>query len=312
LGLPERVLELARSYLSEEHKGVESVLQKLQGQLGTVERAEREARQLKDEAERLRSEWEERVRVTVQESLEKARQKLKHVLELAQIEVRETVKRIQSNPTHKQMDEIRRELNEVFEQGEKRIGTSVTEAAPELAEAIGEDVASAPEAPKFSTGSWVRVPKWKNVGEIIEWDGKRAKVALGAQQSTGGLGKAFVVTVYPVEMELLSERELRTVLGVRSGFGGSKPAKVTVQSSETGHVSDQIDLRGKRLDDAMREVSGYLDRAFRSGKNEVTIVHGLGTGALREGVRSLLKSTNYVAQYQDAGSSGATLVRFSV
>jgi DNA mismatch repair protein MutS2 len=87
---------------------------------------------------------------------------------------------------------------------------------------------------------------------------------------------------------------------------------VTVQSSETGHVSDQIDLRGKRLDDAMREVSGYLDRAFRSGKNEVTIVHGLGTGALREGVRSLLKSTNYVAQYQDAGSSGATLVRFSV
>ncbi|NDG86162.1 MAG: hypothetical protein EBX52_14125, partial [Proteobacteria bacterium] len=122
----------------------------------------------------------------------------------------------------------------------------------------------------------------------------------------------FVVTVYPAEMELLSEREMRTVLGVRSGQTGQKKQTVTVQAADPGHVADQLDLRGQRLDDAMREVTNYLDRAFRAGKNEVTIVHGLGTGALREGVRSLLKSTNYVAAYQDAGTSGATLVRFSV
>jgi hypothetical protein len=210
------------------------------------------------------------------------------------------------------LDEIRRELNEVFEQGEKRIGTSVTEAAPELSEAFGEEVNPPLEAPRFEKGVWVRVPKWKNVGEIIEWDGKRAKVALGAQQAATGMGKAFVVTVYPVEMEPLSERELKTVLGVRAGVGGGRIPKVTVQSESLGPVPDQIDLRGQRLEDAVREVGTYLDRAFRSGKNEVTIVHGLGTGALREGIRSLLKKTTYVAQYQDAGTSGATLVRFSV
>lgn len=312
LGLPASVLERARTYLTDEHKVVETVLQKLQSQLGAVERAEREAQHLRDEAERMRAEWEEKVKVTVQESLEKARQKLKHVLELAQIEVRETIKKIQSTKSHKQLDEIRRELNEVFEQGEKRIGTSVTEAAPELSEAFGEEVTPQLEMPRFERGVWVRVPKWKNVGEIIEWDGKRAKVALGAQQAATGMGKAFMVTVYPVEMEPLSERELKTVLGVRSGSGNQKGSKVTVQSESVGHVPDQIDLRGQRLEDAVREASSYLDRAFRSGKNEVTIVHGLGTGALREGVRNLLKKTNYVAQYQDAGSSGATLVRFSV
>jgi DNA mismatch repair protein MutS2 len=309
LGMPKEVLELARSHLSKEHRVVESVLEQLQGQLGTVERARNEALQLKEEAEKLKLEWEEKVKHTVQESLEKARQKLKHVLEMAQIEVRETLKKIQSTKSHKQLDEIRSELNRAFEQGEKRIETSVIEAAPELAEAVGEEAVTPPEAPAFEKGAWVRVPKWKNVGEIVEWDGKRAKVALGIQQASG-FGKAFMVTVYPIEMELLSERELKTVLGVRAGPGLPKSKAVTVQSVDTGPVPDQIDIRGQRLDDGMREVTHYLDRAFRAGKNEVTIIHGLGTGALREGVRAILKKTNYIAQYQDAGSSGATLVRF--
>ena len=311
LGIPKEVLALARTYLSKEHQVVESVLQQLQGRLGTVEKAHREAAQLKDEAEKLKAEWEEKVKNTVNESLEKARQKLKHVLEMAQVEVRETLKKIQATKSHKQLDEVRRELNEAFQAGEKRLDSSVSEAAPELMEAISGEAAPPSVATSYQTGQWVRVPKWKNVGEIVEWDGKRAKVALGAQ-SGAGLGKAFVVTVYPAEMELLSEREMKTVLGVRSGQTGTKKQTVTVQAADPGHVGDQIDLRGQRLDDAMREVTNYLDRAFRAGKNEVTIVHGLGTGALREGVRSLLKSTNYVATYQDAGTSGATLVRFSI
>jgi DNA mismatch repair protein MutS2 len=311
LGMPKAVLLLAKSYLTDEHKVVESVLQQLQGQLGTVERAQREALQLKEEAEKLKIEWEEKVKTTVQESLEKARQKLKHVLELAQIEVRETLRKIQSTKSHKQLDDIRRELNDSFQQGEKRIETAITEAAPELAEVIGADAVVPPEAPQFQKGNWVRVPKWKNVGEIIEWDGKKGKVALGVQQASG-FGKAFVVSVYPIEMELLSERELRTVLGVRAGPGSPKSKNVTIQSADSSPVSDQIDIRGQRLDDGMREVTTYLDRAFRAGKGEVTIIHGLGTGALREGVRAILKKTNYVAVYQDAGSSGATLVRFSL
>ena len=312
LGIPKEVLELARSFLSKEHQLVESVLEQLQGRLGTVERAQREAMQLKEEAEKLKTEWEEKVKNTVNESLEKARQKLKHVLELAQIEVRETVKKIQSTKNHKQLDEVRRELNEAFQAGERRLDASVPEAAPELMEAMTGEAAPPSVATSYEKGQWVRVPKWKNVGEIVEWDGKRARVALGAQASTSGLGKAFVVTVYPAEMELLSEREMRTVLGVRSGQPGQKKQTVTVQATDPGHVADQLDLRGQRLDDAIREAGNYLDRAFRAGKNEVTIVHGLGTGALREGVRSLLKGTNYVAAYQDAGTSGATLVRFSV
>lgn len=310
LGIPKEVLSLAKTFLSDEHRHIESVLQQLQGRLGTVEKAQREALAMKEEAEKLRLEWEEKVKTTVNESLEKARQKLKHVLELAQVEVRETLRKIQSTKTHKQLDELRRDLNEAFQSGEKRLDTSIAEAAPELMEAMGEAGEVPSSATFFEKGMWVRVPKWKNVGEIVEWDGKKARVALGAHAGSG-LGKAFVVSIYPVEMEPLSERELRTVLGVKAGAPGKEPKRVTVQASETGPVADQIDLRGQRLDDALRETGLYIDRAFRAGKNEVTIIHGLGTGALREGVRGLLKKTGYVAVYQDAGTSGATLVRFS-
>jgi DNA mismatch repair protein MutS2 len=312
LGMPESVLALARSYLSEEHKVIESVLAKLQGQLGSVDRARLEAERFRDEAEKLKLEWEEKVKVTVQDSIEKARQKLKHVLELAQIEVRETVRKIQSTKTHKQLDEIRSELNDTFAAGEKRIETSVSEAAPELSEFLsGGDAIRPNPAAKFERGVWVRVPKWKNVGEIVEWDGKRAKVALGLKAATG-FAKAFVVSVYPVEMEVLSERELKTLLGVQGGSAPGKSKNVSVTALEVGSVPEQIDVRGQRLDDAIREVSSYIDRAFRSGRAEVVIIHGLGTGALREGIRALLKKTNYVAAVDDAGTTGSTRVRFSL
>jgi len=310
LGLPKDLLELARSFLSKEHQGVESVLQQLQGRLGTVERAEREARALRDEAERLKVEWETKVKTTVTESLEKARQKLKHVLDLAQVEVRETLKRIQSTKSHKQLDDLRRDLNEAFQAGERRLDSAIQEAAPELMEATGGESGVPSVAVQFEKGQWVRVPKWKNVGELVEWDGKKGRVALGAQAGAG-LGKAFVVTVYPVEMEPLSDRELRAVLGVRSGQAvAAAQAKVQVKIQDPGGVPDQLDVRGQRLDEALSLVGSYLDRACRAGKPEVTVVHGLGTGALREGVRDLVKSLNYVSAFEDAGTSGATRVRF--
>jgi DNA mismatch repair protein MutS2 len=78
---------------------------------------------------------------------------------------------------------------------------------------------------------------------------------------------------------------------------------------------ETIDLRGKRLDDAMSELEHYLDQAYRSGgRVQVTIVHGLGTGAIREGARALLAKLPYVKDYRDAGvghgGTGATLVEF--
>ena len=60
----------------------------------------------------------------------------------------------------------------------------------------------------------------------------------------------------------------------------------------------QLDLRGIRLDEAMTELEHYLDQAYRSGAlAEVTVVHGMGTGAIREGARKLLSRLPYVKDF---------------
>jgi DNA mismatch repair protein MutS2 len=79
--------------------------------------------------------------------------------------------------------------------------------------------------------------------------------------------------------------------------------------------SAQIDLRGIRYEAAMIELKSYLDVAYRSGDlRQVTIIHGLGTGAIREGTRALLAKLPYVREYRDGGQgfggAGATLVEF--
>jgi DNA mismatch repair protein MutS2 len=95
-----------------------------------------------------------------------------------------------------------------------------------------------------------------------------------------------------------------------------KPGKTrSYESASVAAPAPQIDLRGMRFDDAMSELERYLDQAFRSNAMvEVTIVHGLGTGAIREGTRKLIAKLPYIKNYRDSGlgqgGAGATLVEF--
>lgn len=89
---------------------------------------------------------------------------------------------------------------------------------------------------------------------------------------------------------------------------------VTMRSSQTSHVSPSLDLRGKRYEEALNEVDLYLDAAILAGYPQVTIVHGKGTGALRQGITEYLKNHSSVQKFEFApnnlGGNGATIVYF--
>ena len=76
----------------------------------------------------------------------------------------------------------------------------------------------------------------------------------------------------------------------------------------------RLDLRGKRADQALSELSQYLDRALLSGREGVEIVHGRGTGALRKEVHAFLKTFPGIASFalapEDQGGDGVTIVTF--
>ena len=90
--------------------------------------------------------------------------------------------------------------------------------------------------------------------------------------------------------------------------------QVIVKSARASHVSSELDLRGKRYEEAMKDLELYLDAAILANYPRVTIIHGRGTGAIKQGVHKVLRSHRSVASFEFApmntGGNGATIVTF--
>ena len=90
--------------------------------------------------------------------------------------------------------------------------------------------------------------------------------------------------------------------------------QVIVKSARSSHVSSELDLRGKRYEEAMKDLELYLDAAILANYPRVTIIHGRGTGAIQQGVHKVLRSHRSVASFEFApmntGGNGATIVTF--
>ena len=90
--------------------------------------------------------------------------------------------------------------------------------------------------------------------------------------------------------------------------------QVIVKSARSSHVSSELDLRGKRYEEAMKDLDLYIDAAILANYPRVTIIHGRGTGAIQQGVHKTLRSHRSVASFEFApmntGGNGATIVNF--
>lgn len=299
LGLPKTVLERARTYLSKEHREFETLLAQLEIDTRDAARARKEAVLLKEESERAKNEWTQLMESNFGELLSRTRQKLRRILEQAQDEVRASVRRLDEARSRKDLDQARGKLNEEFTRAASHIDKALEEESPEIAHTLRQKQSELPLEKEERTqliqvGVSVRVPKWKSIGQVLEIHAGKVKVAMGTVQMTLPLS----------DVEFSAPSSGSSSASVKTKFTNSPAAPDT-----------QLDLRGVRLDDAMSQLEHYLDQAFRSGGPfEVTIIHGLGTGALREGARKLLKKLPYIKQFRDGGvghgGSGATIVEF--
>jgi DNA mismatch repair protein MutS2 len=316
LGLPREVLELARGYLSREHVEFEALLSKLETDSREADHARREAVHLRNEAEKLRNEWTERTQSAVNEMLERTRLRLRRVLEQAQDEVRTAVRTLEEQKDEKKnrklIDETRASVSQTFGIASARLESALEEEAPELAETLdlgkkGPEFKAVAPANLLKLGDSVRVPKWKSTGTVLAIlpEGK-LRVALGTLQMT--------LTLAEIEPLLASEAAAIKSTQARNQTKGRTGSKVSLYADASAPPS-QLDLRGQRFDEAMSRFESWIDQAFRSGSYaEVTVVHGLGTGAIREGVRVRLHKLPYIKEFRDGGAghggAGATIVEF--
>ena len=111
----------------------------------------------------------------------------------------------------------------------------------------------------------------------------------------------------------LEEKEFDLVQAQQEASVKKKQVNVVKRASGRGPQA-RLDLRGKRYEEAMNELDAFIDQALLNNMAQVDIIHGIGTGVIREGVTKYLQRNKHVKTFgyapQNAGGSGATIVTF--
>jgi len=112
----------------------------------------------------------------------------------------------------------------------------------------------------------------------------------------------------------LEEKEFNLIKVEKEAAQPKKRQVNVVKRSNTSGPRARLDLRGKRYEEAMQELDGFIDQALLNNMAQVDIIHGIGTGVIREGVTKYLRRNKHVKSFeyapQTAGGSGATIVTF--
>lgn len=112
----------------------------------------------------------------------------------------------------------------------------------------------------------------------------------------------------------LEEKEFNLIKVEKEVAQPKKRQVNVVKRSNTNGPRARLDLRGKRYEEAMQELDGFIDQALLNNMAQVDIIHGIGTGVIREGVTKYLRRNKDVKSFeyapQNAGGSGATIVTF--
>ena len=149
----------------------------------------------------------------------------------------------------------------------------------------------------------MRVKENGMVGEVVKVSAKAVVVAIGHISSKMPLDK----------VERITSNEFKSAVKETSKV--SSAVKVDSSISERKlNFKTEIDLRGARLNDAIEQVTRYVDDAIMLGISSVRIIHGKGTGVLRDEIQKLLRTMPGVASAKDEhiqfGGSGVTIVTF--
>ena len=109
----------------------------------------------------------------------------------------------------------------------------------------------------------------------------------------------------------LEEKEFNLIKAEKEAAQPKKRQVNVVKRSNTSGPRARLDLRGKRYEEAMQELDGFIDQALLNNMAQVDIIHGIGTGVIREGVTKYLRRNKHVKSFeyapQSAGGSGCTI-----
>ena len=287
LGLSDSVIHRAKSHIGTDSKEVENMIASLEDSRRQGERELEEAHELLRQAEKMHKDMQKQMMEYYDKKdtlYEKAQQKATEVVEKAKAEAEQVIKDLRKMQQEKSAQIKEHELIQAKKQLE--------DAAPKL-KTSGQKKKTTQDKRELKPGDEVKVLSFDQKGHLVE------RVSAKEWQVQMGIMK---MKVKETDLEFIqSQQKVET-----------KPL-ATVKGKDF-HVSLELDLRGERFENALSRVEKYIDDALLAGYPRVSIIHGKGTGALRQGVQEYLKNHRSVKniRFGDAGEggTGVTVVQF--
>jgi DNA mismatch repair protein MutS2 len=310
-GMPSTVIERAERFLTREDQNFEAVVKRLHDERAALELARAAADERESEARQ--------ARVRLEAELETARSREKRALSE---EARELMDRLRRTRDELRAAQARLRAKKVEPEALREAERAVERVAGEVAiggalERLVTNVDEEPREPvralDLRKGARVWVPRLRAEAEVVEVMGtEQVRVAAGPLKLTVAAGE-LRSTVRPAPHARQraepnadegppSRPALRPV-----GRAAPAPEEVPIQTRD-----NTCDVRGLRADDAVAMATTFLDRALNEGCSAVFVLHGYGTGALREAIRKELARSSYVSRFRaadpDQGGEGVTVV----
>ena len=291
LGMPEGIVERAKTLVSEESTAFEEVVSRLEDSRRQMENERRDAEQYRIDAERMIREAEavrERAEKDAKNEVERARQEAATLVQKT---------RQQAQALLDELDALRRE---------KQAELSAEQKARLKAGIRDLEKASDPVHEKRMDEEYV-LPRPLRVGDnVLIYDIDKAATVLELPK-TGDM----VLVQAGIVKTRVSMKNLRLTdkKAKEKKLGGHR--NVT-KVAETTSVRNEIDVRGMNVEEAILEVDAFIDHALLRNLNQLTIIHGKGTGVLRSGIQQHLKRHRAVKSFRlgvyGEGESGVTVV----
>ncbi len=320
IGLPQDVIDDARSKVGEEHLNFDKHLREIARDKYYWERKRENIRKIERRLEEMmeteKRELDEAKRFH-KESIQKSKEEAKRIISDSNKLIENTIRQIKESQADKQKTkEIRQKVEDFKQESEQttnaeeerilqkikklrerenRVKSAKTKQNTQLKAA---DVVEERER-DFTIGMPVRIDGQTAIGELMELNGKTAVVAFDS----------MYVTVDTSRLQHISDDEKRKIRhSVRQG-GLQQSYEMNERRLK---FKPGLDVRGMRADEAVSRVAAFIDEAVMVGAFEVKILHGKGNGILRHVVREYLQTVDIVSnihdEHVDFGGAGITVV----
>ena len=300
LGLPDFIIQDAKSRLEEGDEAFEDLLASLEESRVTIEKEREEIASYKSEISRLKSRLEqkeerfdERKDKLIRNANEEAQRILREAKETADQTIRQINKLAQSSGVGKELEAERTKLREKLDKVDKNLS---------LKNEKGPKKTISPK--KLKIGDGVKVMTMNLNGTVSSLPNSKGDlyVQMGILRSLVNIK----------DLELLNEPAISGPgmdLMNKNNTGSGK-----IKMSKSFSVSPEVNLIGMTVDEAIPVLDKYLDDAYLAHLPKVRVVHGRGTGALKAGVHKHLKKLKYVKEFRlgdfGEGDTGVTIVTF--